>query len=377
MAENNLELTRNQKEVELFFGPNHPGMHGNFSVHLKLEGDTVVQAEPVPGFLHRGFEKLMERRLWMSNLALIPRICVPEPDINEMVYAMAVERLSELQVPPRGNWIRVLILELARINAHLMSIGGLGGASGLYTDMYWAMTERDWILDIFEKITGARVYHMYIVIGGVRQDLPEGIVPFILERLDGLERRLKEFHDLLYKNPVLHARLKDRLILNRSMCEEMCITGIGLRATGIPHDIRRVDPYAAYEEMDFDIPTGEKGDALTRGHLKLLEVEQSIRIIRQVLAKIPSGPVRQKPFGNALRWRVPAGETFEHVESSRGEYGYYVVSDGSEKPYRIHVRGASYPQGLYGVQRYMPGTRIEDVALWLGTMDFCPPEIDR
>ena len=144
-------MSDSTREFELFFGPNHPGMHGNYSIHLMVEGDTILKAKSVPGFLHRGFEKLMERRLWMSNIALIPRICVPEPDINEMVYAMAVEKISGIQVPQRAEWIRVLILELARINAHLMSIGGLGGATGLYTDMYWAMIDRDLILDIFEE----------------------------------------------------------------------------------------------------------------------------------------------------------------------------------------------------------------------------------
>lgn len=366
------------KEFELFFGPNHPGMHGNFSVHLRVDGDTVVKAKPVPGFLHRGFEKLMERRLWIQNLALIPRICVPEPDINEMVYAMAVEKIAGIEVPEKAHWIRTLILELGRIAAHLFSIGGIGGATGLYTFPYWATADRDRVLDIFEHISGARIYHMYIIIGGVRKDLPEGIDSFIRETMDYLESRIPEYIDLVMKNRIIQTRLRGKLVLTREMCEEMCITGVGLRATGVDYDIRKYDPYAAYEWVEFDIPVGEDGDAFTRGYLKLLEIQQSIRIIRQVLDKMPKkGPVNVKLPGNALKWRIPPGEAYAHVESSRGEYGYYVVSTGETTPYRVHVRGASYPQGLYGIEKYLPGTRIEDVPLWLGTMDVCPPEIDR
>jgi len=315
------------KEVKLFLGPNHPGMHGNSSVHLYVEGDTVVKARTVPGFLHRGFEKLMERRLWFQNLALIPRICVPEPDINEMVYAMAVEALAGVEVPERAHWIRMIILELARISAHLMAMGGVGGSTGLYTMTYWTMPDRDRILDIFENRT----------------------------RTKGIAKLTKE------------------------EALEIGVTGVGLRATGLPYDIRKIDPYARYDKVEFVVPTATEGDAYARFTLKYLELQQSIKIIRQCIDLMPKEePVNVKfSGGSALRFRVPAGSVYCHIESSRGEYGYFVVSDGSEMPYRIHVRGASYPQGLYGVESKLPGTRLEDVALWLNTMDFCPPEIDR
>ncbi|AKI96670.1 NADH-quinone oxidoreductase subunit D [Kosmotoga pacifica] len=367
------------KEVKLFLGPNHPGMHGNSSVHLYVEGDTVVKSRLVPGFLHRGFEKLMERRTWMQNLALIPRICVPEPDINEMVYAMAIETLTGIEVPEKAHWIRMIILELARIAAHLMAMGGIGGATGLYTMPYWVMPDRDRILDIFEKITGARIYHMYIIPGGVRKDLPQGIEKDILEVLDYIESRSDEYENLLLKHRVIRTRTKGLGVLTREEALEMGVTGVGLRATGLPYDIRKVDPYARYDKVEFEVPTATEGDGYARFTLKYLELQQSIRIIRQCIDMMPKeGPVNVRfSRGSALRFRVPAGSVYAHVESSRGEYGYFVVSDGGEKPYRIHVRGASYPQGLYGVENKLPGTRIEDVALWLGTMDFCSPEIDR
>jgi NADH-quinone oxidoreductase subunit D len=369
---------RMSKEVKLFLGPNHPGMHGNSSVHLYVEGDTVVRSRLVPGFLHRGFEKLMERRGWMQNLALIPRICVPEPDINEMVYAMAVEALTGTEVPERAHWIRMIILELARIASHLMALGGVGGSTGLYTISHWTLADRDRILDIFEKITGARVYHMYIVPGGVRKDLPEGIESEIVEFLDYIESRSDEFENLLLKNRIIRTRTEGLALLTREEALEIGVTGVGLRATGLPYDIRKIDPYAKYDSVAFDIPTATEGDAFARFTLKYYEMMQSIRILRQVLEKMPEGPVNARiSSGSALRWRVPEGTVYTHIESSRGEYGYFVVSDGGERPYRINVRGASFPQGLYGVEKLLAGTRIEDVALWLTTMDFCPPEIDR
>ncbi|RLL84535.1 NADH-quinone oxidoreductase subunit D [Petrotoga sp. HKA.pet.4.5] len=368
------------KELKLYLGPNHPGMHGNFSVHMYVDGDTIVRARPMPGMLHRGFEKLMERRLWMNNLALIPRICVPEPDINEMVYAMAIEELAGIEVPEKAHWIRMIILELARIANHLMSLGGIGGPVGLYTGPNWGLADRDLILDIFEEITGARVYHMYIVPGGVRKDLREETIEKIKSFLDYLENRLPEYEDLILKNSLFQRRTKDKLLLPAEVVWELGVTGIGMRsAVGEAYDIRKVDPYARYDQVEFSVPTANYSDGYTRVYFKYLETYQSIKIIRQVLEKMPQkGKVWNKiSNGSALRWRVPKGQVYTHVECARGEYGYYMVSEGEDKPYRVAVRGASYPQGLLGVEKYLPGTRIEDAALWMDTMGVCPPEIDR
>lgn len=366
-------------EVKLFFGPNHPGMHGNYSVHMYVEGDTVVRSRPVPGFLHRGFEKLMERRLWYQNLALIPRICVPEPDINEACYAMAIEKIAKIDVPERAQWIRMIVLELARMANHFMSFPGIGGALGLYTSNYWGIADRDLILDIFEMLTGARVYHMFIIPGGVRKNLTPKIEEKIVEVLDYIESRLPDYEDLIFRNRIVHTRLKGKIILTREQALEMGVTGVGLRATGVPYDIRKVDPYLFYDRVEFSVPISSDCDAYSRLYLKYQEIYQSIRIIRQSLEKMPSGDkVNVKMSdGNALRYRIPRGMAYVHVESTRGEFGYMVVSNGGEKPYRVAVRGASYPQGLYGIEKYLPGTRIEDVPVWLNTMDVCAPEIDR
>ncbi|MBN2258910.1 MAG: NADH-quinone oxidoreductase subunit D [Clostridiales bacterium] len=368
------------KEVKLFLGPQHPGMHGNYSVHMYVDGDIINKARPMPGMLHRGFEKLMERRYWMGNLALIPRICVVEPDPNEMVYAMGIEKLGKIEVPERAHWIRMIVLELARLANHLMSIGGIGAPVGLYTASYWSTADRDLLLDIFEKITGARVYHMYIVPGGVRKDLPEGIEEEILKTIAYIESRLPEYYDLVMKSPIFHDRTVDNILLPEEVVWELGVTGIGMRsAVNKEYDIRKVKPYARYDQVEFNLPYAPYSDAFTRVRFKYIEAEQSISIIRQAIEKMPKeGSVRAKiSTGNALRWKVPAGMVYSCIESSRGEYGYLIVSDGSEMPYRIAVRGASYPQGLLGVEKYLPGHRIDDASLWMDTMGVCAPEIDR
>lgn len=368
------------REVKLFLGPQHPGMHGNYSVHMYVDGDIIKKARPMPGMLHRGFEKLMERRTWMGNLALIPRICVPEPDTNEMVYAMGIEALADIEVPERAHWIRMIILELARITSHIMSFGGIGGPTGLYTATYLGIALRDEILDVFERITGARVYHMYIVPGGVRKDLPENAEEDIERLMKIIEERLEELKELILENPMIHARIKDNIMLPAEVVWELGVTGIGMRtAVNKVNDLRKVKPYARYDQVEFDVPVASYSDGFTRVKTKYLEIHQSIRIIRQVFKKMPKeGSVRAKvSTGNALKWKVPAGQVYTAVESTRGEYGYFIVSDGKKMPYRIAVRGASFPQGLLGIEKYLVGHRIDDASLWMDTMGVCSPEIDR
>jgi len=252
----------------------------------------IKKSRLLPGMLHRGFEKSMENRTWMNNIGLIPRICVVEPDINEMVYAQAVESLAQVEIPERAHWIRMIILELARIGIHLMSLGGLGGPTGLYTAMYWAQADRDKILQIFEEITGHRVYHMYIIAGGVRQDLPEGIEEKILTTLADLESRLPEYEDLLFNNGTIQARIVDEILLPEEVVWELGVTGIGMRsATGIAQDVRKVTPYARYDQVEFDVPVANYSDAYTRMQVKYEEVFERIRVFRQCIDKMGEGRV--------------------------------------------------------------------------------------
>jgi len=366
-------------EVKLFFGPQHPGMHGNASVHLYVEGDLVKKARLVPGMLHRGFEKSMENHTWMGNLALIPRVCVAEPDINEMVFAQGLETIAEVEIPERAHYIRMVIMEMTRILAHMMSLGALASPTGLYTANQWMQADRNNIQDLFEAITGHRIYHMYIVPGGVRKELPQGIETRILDFFTEFERRMPEYHALIFENPTIQARLKDNIMLPEFVVWELGVTGIGMRsAVGKPYDVRKVTPYARYDKVDFEVPVATYSDAYTRSVMKYYEIKESIRIIRQAFDMMPQGKVNVKIApGNALKWTLPKGQTYSAVESARGEFGYYIVSDGKTQPYRIAVRGASFPQGFLGVERYMPGVRLDDAPLWYDTMGICTPEIDR
>jgi NADH-quinone oxidoreductase subunit D len=366
------------KEIKLFLGPQHPGMHGNSSIHMYLEGDIVKKSLLMPGFLHRGFEKGMENRTWINNIALIPRVCVVEPDINEMCFAQGVEMLSGIEVPDRAKWIRMIILELARMSIHLMAAGGLGSPTGNYTTIYITQIERNKILNLFEKITGHRIYHQYIVPGGVRRDISDQVLQDVLDTMDSIEDELQTITDLILNNPTMLLRITDNIMLPDHVAWELGVTGIGLRTSANKaYDVRKVVPYANYDKVDFEVPISDYSDAYNRVKAKFIEITQSISIIRQSIEKMEKGPVRAPLGANALKFRVPKGQVYSTVESSRGEYGYYMVSDGDIKPYRVHVRGASFPQGTLGIEKYLPGTRLEDAALWVDTMGICSPEIDR
>lgn len=365
-------------EYELYFGPNHPGVEGNFAVRVRLMGDEVQEATADAGYLHRGFEKLMETRLWIQNVALVPRICVPDPVPMEEAYSSTVEALGGLDVPERAQWIRVMLLEMSRICSHLFTFGGNAATIGFYTNMFWGVSMRDLFLDIFEEITGARVYHMYITPGGVRRDLPEGVLDRLSAVLDELERRLPEFDDLFFENAVVINRATGVGKMTPEEALAWGVTGSNLRGSGLPFDVRRDDPYLVYDELDFEIITATEGDALARMQVRKGEVLQSVKILRQVIAKIPSvgGPVRAH-LPNPLAWNVPAGEAFCRVESSKGELGFFMVSAGGPRPYRVHVRGPSQMHAVQVLEQLIPRGRLEDVAQIMFSLDACPPELDR
>lgn len=365
-------------EFELYFGPNHPGIEGNYALKVRLSGDEVLHLEADGGYLHRGFEKLMEERLWIQNVALVPRICVPDPVPMEQTYAQAVETLGGLEVPERAQWIRTMVLEMSRLTAHLFFFGGHAATMGMYSNMFWGVTERDYILDLFEELTGARIYHMYITPGGVRRDIPEGFFDRLEAVLDRLEARLPDFDDLFFHNSVVIKRATGVGRITQEQALNWGVTGPNLRACGLPFDLRRDDPYLVYEELEFDIPVEHGGDALSRTLVRRGEVLQSIRILRQIIARLPSvqGPIRC-PLPNPLAWNVPAGSSYARTESSKGELGFYVVSTGGDKPWRVHVRGPSQMHAVQVLERVSVGARIEDVAQIMFSLDACPPEVDR
>lgn len=372
------ELTRTDKYVqyELFFGPNFPGMHGNFGYILDVVGSTITKVRPNPGLLHRGFEKLMEEKLWLQNLALIPRICVIDPDPNEVAYCTAVERLLGVEAPPRAQYLRSITLEMSRLGSFLLGMGALSAMIGLYTAMFRMVAERDTILDLFEWLTGARVYHIYNLPGGVRRDAPEGWTGRLLAVLDALEANLPEWDRLVFENPVVVKRLSGIAAVTKEEAVGMGLTGPSLRATGFAADVRIDDPYAAYPELPVEMIVGSGGDALGRAVQIRREYEATIRLIRKAVAQLPGGAFKL-PLGNPLKLIVPAGDVYARVESSKGEFGYYVVSDGGTKPYRVSVRGPSLPAGLYLCHKQLPGLRIDDVALWMASFAVCPPDFDK
>ncbi|MBT3204826.1 MAG: NADH-quinone oxidoreductase subunit D [Gammaproteobacteria bacterium] len=365
-------------EFELNFGPNHPGIEGNYALKVKLQGDTVVEARADAGYLHRGFEKLMEDRLWIQNIALVPRICVPDPVPMEVCYSLAVEDLAGIEVPERAQWLRVLQLELSRIAAHLFYFGGHAATTGMYTPMYWGVADRDLLLDLFEELTGGRVYSIYNLPGGVRQDIPDGFLQRVTDTLNYIDGRLKDYDNLFFTNQIFVKRAKGIGTINQEQALEWSVTGPNLRACGLEFDVRRDDPYLIYDQLKFDIPTEQAGDAWARTLVRRLEMVESIRIIRQVVKALPDikGPVRT-PIPNPLAWRVPAGDSYARVESSKGELAYYVVSNGGEKPYRVHIRGPSAMHAVQVLEKLAVGCRVEDVAQTMFSLDACPPEVDR
>lgn len=365
-------------EYELYFGPNHPGIEGNYALKVRLMGDEVQHLETDAGYLHRGFEKLMEERLWIQNVALVPRICVPDPVPMEETYARVVETLGGLEVPERAQWIRVMLLEMSRLTAHLFYFGGHAATIGMYSNMFWGVADRDLILDLFEEVSGGRIYHMFITPGGVRRDLPDGFEQRLAAVLDRLEARLPEYEDLFFDNAIMLKRARDTGRITQQQALEWGVTGPNLRACGLDFDVRRDDPYLVYDQLEFDIPVEQEGDALARTRVRRAEVLQSIRILRQVIERLPSvqGQIRA-PLPNPLAWNIPAGDAYARTESSKGELGFYAVSNGGDKPWRVHVRGPSQMHAVQVLEQVAVGARLEDVAQIMFSLDACPPEVDR
>ena len=364
------------RELELYFGPQHLGMVGNFSITLKVEGDRILEATANPGYLHRGFEKLMEYRSWIQNFPMVCRINVVEPDPMEMVYAMAVEKLAGIEVPERANYIRSIVLELSRISSHLFGAYAYSSMLGFDTFAQWAMYHRDLVLDLFEELTGARVYHIYIWPGGVRRDFPKGFKDKIVNTLHSIGSCVPDYNGTFFENPVFYERAQGIGKITQEEAEELGAMGQVLRATGVKFDVRKVEPYAAYSNVDFEIPTRVNGDAYSRILVIRDEMIESVHMIFKLLDKMPQGEVYNK-VPNPFKWKIPKGETYVRVESARGELGLYLVSNGEDKPYRAHFRTPSYTHGLAILEKLLKGANIADVGNIMISLYVVAPEIDR
>ncbi|WP_319415226.1 hypothetical protein [Marispirochaeta aestuarii] len=365
------------KYLKVWQGPQHPGITGNMSLELTICGDEIVECKTHVGYLHRGFEKLMERRKYIQCFPIVCRICVPEPDFNEYLFAATVEELAGITVPERAVWIRTLNLEMARLASFLMWIGGQAGAFGMGTFGQWTVTLRDYVLDRFEELSGGRIYHMYMIPGGVRADFPEGFRERLLETLETVESTLKDIELAMFSNGVFKKRAVGLGVIAPEIVDQFGITGPNARAAGFKRDTRKDRPYLVYDRLDFEVITATGSDAYSRAVVRLKETFQSIDLIRQILEKMPQeGPFFTK-LPNPLHWKVPEGQIYLKAECTRGEYGYYLNSDGGDKPRRIYVRGPSYTHAVALMEHLSIGCDIADTAGLMVSLHTYPPEVER
>jgi NADH-quinone oxidoreductase subunit D len=319
----------------------------------------------------------MERRTFIQCFPIVCRICVPEPDFNEYCYAAAVEDLAGIEVPERANWIRALVLEMGRINSYLMYLGGQAGALGQGVIGQWTTYARDLMLDRFEEMTGARIYHMFIMPGGVRDGLPEGFEQRMEETLREIQSTLKDVQDVMFHNAVFKKRTVGLGVIDPAWLDQYGVTGPNARAAGVAKDVRRDQPYLVYNELDFEPVIGHDSDIYTRADVRRRDLLMSVDLIRQILAKMPrSGPL-MAAMPSMLHWKIPRGETYIRGECSRGEYGYYLVTDGSGYPRRVNVRGPSYTHAMALLERMIVNINISDVAALMVSLHTYPPEIER
>ena len=366
-----------QKFVKIWQGPQHPGVTGNMSLEIILSGDEVVDLKTHVGYLHRGFEKLMERRRYIQCFPLVCRICVPEPDFNEYLFAAGAEELAGIEIPEQAVWLRALTLEMARLASFLMWIGGQAGAFGLGTIGQWAVTHRDYVLDLFEELSGGRIYHMYIIPGGVRNKLPEGFGNHMESVLRKIESLLKDIEIVMFHNAVFKTRAKGLGVITPDMIDRYGVTGPNQRAAGVKRDIRKDSPYLVYDQLDFEVITATESDAYARSQVRYHEMWQSIDLIRQMMKKLPENDEYHTQLPNVLHWKVPAGQTYVRAECTRGEYGFYMVSDGTEYPRRIYVRGPSYTHAVALFEKMAVGANLADVAGLMVSLHTYPPEVER
>ncbi len=365
------------KYTKLWHGPQHPGITGNMSLELTLSGDDVVECSTHVGYLHRGFEKMMERRTFIQNFPIVCRIAVPEPTFNEYLYAAAVEELAGIEVPDHAQWLRCLNLEMMRLASYLMWLGGAAGSFGMSTVYQWTVTHRDYMLDLFEEMTGARIYHMYITPGGVRAPLPEGFIGRAQSVMDGIEKLLLEIEKVVLDNKIFKMRSVDLGIIDPDMVDAYGIVGPNARACGFARDVRKDNPYLVYDQLDFDVVTADKSDAYNRTVVRYKEMHQSISLIRQMLQQMPTSGSFHTDLPNVMHWKIPAGQTYVKAECTRGEYGYYLVTDGSEYLRRVTIRGPSYTHAIAVMEKLAVGVNIADVAGLMVSLHTYPPEIER
>ncbi len=358
----------------LNMGPVHPSTHGVFRMRVTLDGEVVLDIEPIFGYLHRGIEKLAEQRTYTGIIPLTDRLDYISSMSNNFAYCLAVEKLAGIKVPERAEYIRVIIAELQRVAALLIAVGAfLNDCGAFFTPFLYMFRERERIVDLFEMVSGQRLTYNYMRVGGVSQDLPEEFMPALRKFMDMMPRFMDEYDRLLMQNEILIARAKGVGILTGEKAINCSVSGPVLRASGVDWDIRKANPYSIYDRFDFDIPTQTTGDCYDRYRQRVEETRQSLRIIRQAMEQISSGPVRAE-LPQLIR--PPVGEACAHIEAPKGELGFYLVSDNSIAPYRCHIRPPSLIN-LTALRDMVRGWKIADLILIFGSIDITVGEIDR
>ena len=360
--------------VVVNLGPQHPSTHGVFRLKVTLDGEIVQDAEMRIGYLHRSMEKLAEERTYTQNIPFTDRIDYLAAMSNNLAYCLAAEELLGVEVPPRGQAIRVLFAELQRVASHAMANGTfINDCGAWHTPLFHMFRDRERVLDMFEMTCGARLTTNYMRIGGAAFDLPDELLPTLRVFLDEMPDRIADYEALLMENEILHARARGVGVISAEMAINSSLSGPVLRATGVPWDLRKANPYCGYQDYEFDIPVGEQGDCFDRFLVRMAEVKQSLRILNQVIDNIPDGPwLADVP----LHARPDAGEAYARVESPRGELGFYLVSDGSPAPYRFHCRPPSLIN-LSALKEMSVGGTLADAIVTLGSIDIVVGEIDR
>ncbi len=363
-------------------GPQHPSAHGVFRAILTLEGETVVAVDAVIGYLHRCHEKLGETLTYVQYPSIASKTDYVAAMTSELAYVSAVEALGRFEVPKRARYLRVIAAELQRVASHCLWLGtwcmDMGGAlGGGATVFLYCIRERELILDLFEELTGARLLYGFHQVGGTRYDVPAGWDKKVRETVAVVEQRIEEYEAMLERNAFFLARTQGVGTISRELAQEVGVSGPLLRGSGVPHDLRRADPYSSYEDFDVRVPVETAGDCFARYRVRMVEFRESIRIVRQALDGLPEGPISSRPGVKSVgQVRVPKGEAYARVEGARGEVGCFLVSDGGPKPYRMKWRGASF-SNLAVLPHIIPGHKIADVVAIMGSVDPVFGEVDR
>lgn len=386
------------KNMTLNFGPQHPAAHGVLRLVLEMDGEVIERADPHIGLLHRGTEKLMENKTYLQAVPYLDRLDYVSPMNQEHAYALAVEKLLGCQVPLRGQYIRVLFSEITRILNHIMAITTQALDVGAMTPLLWLFEEREKMMVFYERVSGSRMHAAYIRPGGVHQDLPKGLLEDIAAFADGYIKYVDDLENLLTGNRIFKQRMVGIGVVSPEEALDWGFTGPMIRGSGFAWDLRKSQPYEVYDKMEFDIPVGKNGDSYDRYLIRVEEMRQSIRIIKQCLAQMPGGPVstldgkitppKRADMKSSMEslihhfklytegYHVPAGEAYGCVEAPKGEFGVYIISDGSNKPYRARLRAPGFAH-LQALDFMVKGHLLADVVTVISTQDIVFGEVDR